>query len=84
MKTNNSTSQMFNRVLYGLFIVLALYQSLFSKNYIDAASSLAIALIFDPFNQEQPWNERPTWQKVWLFVHLGLAAAILGYGIALG
>lgn len=81
--SNTSGSLRFNRLLYGLFIVLALYQSLYSRVYIDAASSLAIALILDPFNQEQPWNERPNWQKIWLFVHLGLAAAMLGFGIAL-
>ena len=84
MKPSSTTaSAKFNRLLYLLFILLALYQSLYTKEYIDAASSLAIALIFDPFDQEQAWNDRPNWQKIWVFVHLGLAAALLGFGIAL-
>jgi hypothetical protein len=82
MKTiNNNLSTKFNRTLYGLFIALAMYQCMFSKDYIDAASSMGIALIFDPFYQLQPWNDRPKWQKAWLLLHLGLAAALLGYGI---
>ena len=40
-----------------------------------------IALAFDPFDQAQPWKERPVWQKVWLLVHLALVAALLGYEI---
>lgn len=80
---NKNLSAKFNRTLYGLFIALAIYQCIFSKDYIDAASSMGIALIFDPFNQQQPWNERPKWQRAWLFIHLGLAAALLGYGIGI-
>lgn len=84
METRNpTTSRKFNVTLYSLFILLAIYQSVFSKAYIDAASSMAIALIFDPFNQEQPWNERPKWQRAWLIIHLAMAAALLGFGIGI-
>jgi hypothetical protein len=48
---------------------------------MQAGSSIGIALAFDPFDQAQKWNDRPTWQKVVLFVHLAVAAALLGYGI---
>jgi hypothetical protein len=44
---------------------------------------LGIALIFDPFDVNKAFNLRPMWQKIWLFVHLGLAAAALGYGIGI-
>ncbi|WP_396152168.1 hypothetical protein [Flavobacterium sp.] len=80
-KTDSSISRKFNIALYSLFILLALYQSLYSKVYVDAASSLAIALIFDPFNPQQPWKERPKWQRIWLIIHLATAAALLGFGI---
>jgi hypothetical protein len=73
----------FNKILYIGFIIVGLFQAFFSKDYIQAASSIAIALIFDPFNQEQKWNDRPTWQKAILIIHLVLAAAMLGFGIGL-
>jgi len=50
---------------------------------MQAASSLGIGLAFDPFDTEQKWNERPTWQKVVLFAHLALVAAMFGFGIGL-
>jgi hypothetical protein len=73
----------FNKFLYIGFILLGLYQSLFSKDYIQAASSFGIGLAFDPFDKEQKWSDRPTWQKAILFIHLGVTAAMLGLGIGL-
>ena len=83
MLTQNRLSMKtsFNKFLYIGFVLLGLFQAFFSKDYMQAASSFGIALAFDPFDQEQKWNDRPTWQKAVLFVHLGLAAALLGYGI---
>jgi hypothetical protein len=40
-------------------------------------------LAFDPFNTEQPWNERPLWQKIWLIVHLAIVALLFGYGVGI-
>jgi hypothetical protein len=71
----------FNKFLYIGFVLLGTFQAFFSKEYLQAASSFGIALAFDPFDQEQQWNDRPTWQKAVLVVHLALAAALLGYGI---
>ena len=73
----------FNKFLYLGFLLLGLYQSIFSKDYIQAASSLGIGLAFDPFNTEQKWNDRPTWQKAVLISHLALVAAMFGLGIGL-
>ena len=73
----------FNKFLYIGFLRLGLFQAFFSKDYMQAASSLGIGLAFDPFNTEQKWNERPTWQKVVLFAHLALVAAMFGFGIGL-
>lgn len=50
---------------------------------MQAAASLGIALAFDPFNTEQKWNDRPSWQKTSLIVHLVLVAAMFGLGIGL-
>ena len=73
----------FNKFIYIGFILLGLYQSLFSKDYIQAAASFGIGLAFDPFDTEQKWNDRPNWQKAILFIHLGVTAAMFGLGIGL-
>lgn len=71
----------FNKILYIGFVLLGAFQALFSNDYMQAGSSFGIALAFDPFNQEQKWNDRPTWQKAVLVLHLAIAAALLGYEI---
>ncbi|MFM6942634.1 MAG: hypothetical protein ACKOW4_04920 [Aquirufa sp.] len=73
----------FNKFLYIGFLLLGLFQAFFSKDYMQAASSLGIGLAFDPFNLEQKWNDRPIWQKTVLIIHLALVAAMFGFGIGL-
>lgn len=73
----------FYRIAYVLFILLAIYQVIVRKDFIDAATNLGIALIFDPFNIKVSWSDRPQWQRAWLIIHLAIAAALLGYGISL-
>lgn len=71
----------FNKYGYIGFLLLGLFQAFFSKDYIQSASSLGVGLVFDPFNPEQKWNDRPTWQKNVLIVHLALVAAMFGFGM---
>ena len=73
----------FNKFLYIGFVLVGIFQALFSKEYMQAVSSFGIALAFDPFDQEQKWNDRPTWQKTVLIVHLGLVAAVFGFAVGL-
>jgi hypothetical protein len=73
----------FSKFLYIGFLLLGLYQAIFPKDYIQAAASLGIGLAFDPFSPEQKWNDRPTWQKAVLIIHLALVAAMFGFGIGL-
>jgi mannose/fructose/N-acetylgalactosamine-specific phosphotransferase system component IIC len=73
----------FNKFLYLGFLLLGLFQAFFSKDYMQATASLGIALAFDPFNQEEKWNDRPTWQKAVLILHLAAVAALFGFGIGL-
>ena len=75
MKTN------FNKFLYSGFLVLGgIY--LLQKDISQTLIFFGIALAFDPFDTEQPWPNRPTWQKATLIVHLALVAAL--FGLALG
>ncbi|MDI1256153.1 MAG: hypothetical protein PSV16_08610 [Flavobacterium sp.] len=75
---------LFNKVIYVLFIGLAIYQICGQKDYVEAAASLGIGLAFDPFDPKQTWNERPTWQKVWFIVHLAVVALLFGLGMGIG
>lgn len=65
-----------NKILYIGFLLLGIYQALFTKDYMQAASSLGIGMAFDPFNPEQKWNDRPIWQKTVLFTQLALVAVL--------
>ena len=71
----------FNKYLYIGFLLLGTYQALINKDYIQAAASFGIGLAFDPFDPSQSWNERPTWQKIVLYVHLAIVAAMCGLGV---
>jgi H+/Cl- antiporter ClcA len=70
-----------NRWLYIGFVLFGFYMIVFRQAFSDAVTFFGIALAFDPFDQAQPWKERPFWQKAWLFVHLGIVAALFGYEI---
>jgi hypothetical protein len=71
----------FYRFLYGGFVLFGLYYAIFSQNLSDAGMMLGIALAFDPFDQKQPFNERPTWQKGWLLIHLVLVFIFFGFAL---
>ena len=72
-----------NKILYVAFLILGIYQAFFNKDFAQAAASFGIGLVFDPFNPNQKWNERPIWQKAVLIIHLALVAAMFGLGIGL-
>ena len=69
----------FNKYIYIGFILFGIYELLLKHAPSEAASYIGIALAFDPFDQSQPWKERPTWQKAFLIIHLAFVAALFGY-----
>lgn len=73
----------YHKYIYLGFILLGLYQASFTSDHFQAAASLGIGLAFDPFDQDQKWSDRPTWQKAVLILHLGAVAALFGYGVGL-
>ena len=73
----------FSKYLYIGFIALGTFQTFFTSDYYQAAASFGIALAFDPFDHEQKWKERPTWQKDVLIIHLGIVAALFGYAFGI-
>lgn len=84
MEKKKDVTNGFYKVCYGLFIVLAIYQIFVRNDFIEAAICLGIAPIFDPFDRNITWHERPKWQRIWLMLHLFITAAVLGYGISKG
>jgi hypothetical protein len=62
----------FNKMAYGAFVILALYYLIFNKSYTDFMAQLGIALVFDPFDQNIKWGDRPLYQRIWLLVHLAI------------
>ncbi len=74
----------YTKYIYLCFILLGLYHAIFNKDLIEAATTLAIGLAFDPFDPDQKWNDRPKIQKLVLMLHLAIAAGLLGWGVGLG
>jgi hypothetical protein len=68
-----ATGAWFLRFLYVSFVLLALGYLIWGDDLSDVAMNLGIALVFDPFDPKQPWNQRPLYQRIWLLVHLALA-----------
>lgn len=73
----------FNKFLYFGFLLLGLYGAIYTNDYVKAAGHMGIALAFDPFDTEQKWNDRPSWQKIVLIIHLAMVAVVFGVGIGL-
>jgi hypothetical protein len=66
---NDKQTVQANRLAYILYMILVAY--LFIKGDIEwAITNLGIALVFDPFNANVKWQNRPTYQKVWLIAHV--------------
>ena len=72
-KSNKQAVQA-NRLAYILYMVLVAYL-LFKGNMEWAITNLGVALIFDPFDANVTWQNRPPFQKVWLIVHVTLTLA---------
>lgn len=68
----------FNRVLYCTNVLLGIYFLIFKHDISSAMSTLGIGLIFDPFNHELSWNQRPVYQKIILISHVTLVFVLLG------
>ena len=66
-----------NRFLYAGFVVLSILM-ISLGNTMAAVSDFGIALVFDPFDDKQPWAERPLWQRAWLLCHV---VALFGMGV---
>jgi hypothetical protein len=60
------------RLAYFLYLVLVVYQ-LFIGDYEWAITNFGIAMVFDPFDASVNFNDKPLFQKLWLYAHLTLS-----------
>jgi formate/nitrite transporter FocA (FNT family) len=63
-----------NPYAYAIFMLLVVYL-LVRGDMENAVINMGIALIFDPFNPNLKWQDRPLYQKAWLMAHLTLTLA---------
>ena len=68
--SGRDNTRIVNRTMYSIFVLISGYFLFFRGDYGDAAANLGIALIFDPFNPQQTWKDRPLYQRVWMIVHV--------------
>jgi hypothetical protein len=68
----------FSKYLYVGFVLIGLFQGLFSKDLGSAMSSFGIALAFNPWGSKN-WKEVPFWQKAILSIHLALVVVLIVY-----
>jgi len=66
----------YTKYIYLALVILGTFY-LVEKNIGQALVTLGIALVFDPFNPDQPWADRPVWQKITLLVHLAIVFGLV-------
>jgi len=72
-----------NKPAYIIFVLTGLY-FMIVKDYSQASIFVCLSLVFDPFNIETPFKQRPLYQKIWLIVHLIFGFSLFGLLIANG
>lgn len=65
----------FNKPAYVIFIITGTY-FLIVKDLSQAVVSWGLALVFDPFNVAIPFQKRPFYQQLWLYIHLAVTLAL--------
>ncbi len=68
----NFTSKKEILFIYFGFILFSFYELFYKKEFGESAMYLGIALAFDPFPADVPWNERKKWQKIILLLQVSL------------
>ncbi|HOZ77680.1 MAG TPA: hypothetical protein PLY34_06770 [Ferruginibacter sp.] len=64
-----------NKPAYIIFLAAGI-GFLVTKDLSQAVVFWGLALVFDPFNINQPFQKRPLYQRCWLIVHLAITLAL--------
>lgn len=66
-----------NRIGYVAFTFLGIVKPMMSQDFTEA-TTLGIALIFDPFDPNVPLGQRPWWQQALLYTQIAVSFAAVG------
>ena len=69
-----------NRVLYGVFTTAGLIFAILT-DWNNAVIFFGLAPVFDPFSP-LTFQERPRWQKIWLYAHVSITMVVVGLSIS--
>lgn len=77
---NTVNSFKFNRLAYAAFVILSAVLWI-TGDTSSAVINFSIAMVFDPFDQEVKWGQRPLYQRIWMIAHVCLSFAGLFFTI---
>ncbi len=66
----------FNKYAYLVFLLAGVY-FLIRKDISQAIIFWALAPAFDPFDAKVPFQKRPVYQQLWLWVHVSITLALV-------
>lgn len=69
-----------NKYVYLVFVIIAII-FVGIKDFSSAIIFSGMGLAFDPFDQSVPFQKRPLWQRIWLFVHCAFVFVVLWLSI---
>ncbi len=64
-----------NKPAYIIFLLAGIY-FMVKPDFSQAVTFWGLALVFDPFNVNTPFQKRPFYQQAWLYVHAAITAAL--------
>ncbi len=79
MKTGTNTKPAtgnFNKYAYATFLLAGIY-FLIQKDISQAIIFWGLAPVFDPFDVQLPFKNRPVYQQLWLWVHVSITLALV-------
>ncbi len=71
METKTQTKPVaknFNKAAYSIFVLAGIY-FIIKHDFSQAVTFWGLAVVFDPFNINTPFQKRPFYQQAWLIVH---------------
>ncbi|MBK6346736.1 MAG: hypothetical protein IPN08_09940 [Bacteroidales bacterium] len=77
---NTVNSFKINRWAYAAFVILSAVLWI-TGDTSSAVINFSIAMVFDPFDQEVKWGQRPLYQRIWMIAHVCLSFAGLFFTI---
>jgi len=71
--------QRINRILYLSFIIIGIFSWVMDE-FLTTAGLFGLAILFDPFDINQTWRDKPYWQKA---VFVGQGMLVIGMFVPL-